>query len=136
MTYLKFHYLQNEQDWNIPISHSELGYLEKKTNNVQECSKIESSKKNVFNFVKWLNRKNWVCFQVPVERAQTIIIIRLLLLLIQVVNQNRIFLFSYYLTVIWQYEVFYPPDKSTLRVVFNLSRAWYVWLSKFFSLCP
>ena len=30
MTYLKFHYLQNEQDWNIPISHSELGYLEKK----------------------------------------------------------------------------------------------------------
>lgn len=72
MTYLKFHYLQNEQDWNIPISRSELGYLEKKTNNVQECSKIESSKKNVFNFVKWLNRKNWVCFQVPVERAQTI----------------------------------------------------------------
>ena len=30
----------------------------------------------------------------------------------------------------------HKPDNSTLFVVFSLSKARYVWLSKFFSLCP
>ena len=47
MTYLKFHYLQNEQDWNIPISHSELGYLEKTNKQCTYVARFPSSLSNI-----------------------------------------------------------------------------------------
>lgn len=48
MSYLKFHYLQNEQDWSTPISHSELGYLEKKTTTNRNILKLRNHTTVIF----------------------------------------------------------------------------------------